>query len=123
MRVLSADSDEMTGGDDNDTFVFGPGHGNDIINDFTTDNAADNDRIDLSAFELEADDLVGMISVRGTGANAYVQIDLTSVDGGTIELAGVTDLDDLEATGGTTADEIDTLSVFDAEAGTGIFIL
>ena len=64
-----------------------------------------------------------MISVRGTGANAYVQIDLTSVDRGTIELAGVTDLDDLEATGGTTADEIDTLSVFDAEAGTGIFIL
>ena len=117
--VGGAGNDQMTGGIDTDTFVFGPGDGDDIINDL----AADADRIDLSAFGLDADDLVGMISVRGTGTNAYVQIDLTSVGGGTIELAGVTDVDDLEVTGGTTENMIDTLSVFDADTDTGLFIL
>ena len=117
--VGGAGNDQMTGDAGTDTFVFGPGHGDDIINDLTV---AD-DRIDLSAFGLDADDLVGMISVRGTGTNAYVRIDLTSVGGGTIELAGVTDVDDLEVTGGDTADMIDTLSVFNADDGTGIFIL
>ena len=45
--------------------------------------------IDLTAFDLDADDLAGLLSVRGEGDNARVVIDLRDVGGGTIELAGV----------------------------------
>ena len=95
----------MTGGTDADTFVFGPGHGDDIINDLVIGT----DRIDLSAFNLDADDLAGMISTRGSGDNARVVINLTSVGGGTIELTeqGNVDLLD-EATG--TVDDVDLTS-------------
>ena len=82
--------DEMTGGGVDtsagtgaDIFVFSPedGDGDDIINGF----AAAEDKIDLRAFGLDAEDLVPLISVRG-GA---IRIDLRSVGGGTIELAGL----------------------------------
>ena len=97
--------DEMTGNGGTDTFVFSPedGDGDDIINSFTV---AD-DKIDLSAFNLAAEDLIPLISVRG----GTVRIDLRSVGGGTIELGGVTDVDDLEVSGGATDNVIDTLSV------------
>ena len=97
--------DEMTGGGTDtsagtgaDIFVFSPedGDGDDIINGFTV---AD-DKIDLRAFDLDAEDLVPLISVRG-GA---IRIDLRSVGGGTIELAGVGDLDTLDDTTVTTGD-------------------
>ena len=126
-----AGADELTGGGGSDTFVFGPGHGDDIINDLTI--AADGDRIDLSAFGLDADDLAGMISTRGTGGdNPRVIINLTSVGGGTIELteqANVDLLDDAVDDPDTTPDEsadgvIQTLSVFDAtDNPDGVFIL
>ena len=135
--------DELTGGtititdgretfsDDSaiDIFVFGPKHGDDIINDFETAT----DRINLRAFDLDADDLVGMISTRGSGANERVIINLTSVGGGTIELANVSDIDALDAaTEDTGTDgQIDILSVWnDADSDgvvdaseAGIFIL
>ena len=130
-------NDELKGEAGTDTFIFSPGDGNahDIIDDFNKDQ----DAIDLSAFDIDADDLVGLISTRGTGANIRVQIDLRSVGGGTIELANITDLDDLEVSGGTTDNKIDTLSVWNddngdttadatdgngmVDAGEGIFIL
>ena len=106
-----AGDDELTGGTGADTFVFAPGHGNDIINDLSL---TDGDKIDLSAFNLEADDLVGMISTRGTGTNARVIINLTSVRGGTIELTEQDSLDDLDETGAdgvvTDNDTIDVLN-------------
>ena len=116
--------DEMTGGGvdtttaggtGHDIFVFSPedGDGDDIINGFT----AGEDKIDLRAFDLDAEDLVPLISVRG-GA---IRIDLRSVGGGTIELAGIGDLDTLDDTDTTltgsaaAADDnaINTLSEWD----------
>ena len=116
-----AGNDELNGdpnnGTDNDTFIFSPADGNahDIINDFDTAR----DAIDLSAFDLDADDLMapGVISTRGTGDNVRVQIDLRSFGGGTIELANVDDLDNLEVAGGATEDKIDTLSVWNDDDG------
>ena len=92
------DTDAATGGTGHDIFVFSPedGDGDDIINGFT----AAQDKIDLSAFGLDAEDLVPLISVRG-GA---IRIDLRSVGGGTIELAGVSDLDVLDVATGASAD-------------------
>ena len=90
-----AGDDELigcTGGHDADTFVFAPGHGDDIISDFEVGT----DRIDLSAFELDAEDLAGMISLRGTGDNIRAIIDLRSVGGGTIELADINSVTALE---------------------------
>ena len=56
--------------------------------------------IDLTAFGLDADDLAGMISTRGTGAdNVRVIINLSSVGGGTIELTEQDSVDDLDETG------------------------
>ena len=120
-----AGDDEMTGDGGSDTFVFSPddGDGDDIITGF----AVADDRIDLRAFNLDAEDLIPLISVRG----GTVRIDLRSVGGGTIEVGGVTDVDNLEVSGGTTEDKIDTLSVWTdtdndgvVETGeAGIFIL
>ena len=57
--VGGAGADEMTGNEGTDTFVFGLGHGADIIDDFTV---AD-DRINLAAFNLDEDDLIALIEV------------------------------------------------------------
>ena len=125
-----AGADELTGGGEADTFVFGPGHGDDIINDL----AIGTDRIDLSAFDLDADDLAGMISTRGTGDNARVIINLTSVGGGTIELTEQDSADDLDEATGASADgsitdqatdgAIQELNVYDMEDNSdGVFIL
>ena len=75
--------DVMTGGEGNDIFVFSPADtvGDDVITDFTV---AD-DKIDLSAFEIQADemdDLVESITVRGNS----IIIDLSDFEGGTITL-------------------------------------
>ena len=81
-------NDNLTGGAGNDIFVFSPddGYGEDVITDFST---AD-DMLNLSAFGIEEiADLVLFTTFRGNSA----VIDLTSLDGGTILLEGVTDLD------------------------------
>ena len=108
-----AGRDELTGNTGKDTFVFSPADGNahDIINDFST-SGDDRDRIDLSAFGLDAGDLVPLIETRGTtDTTRRVQIDLTSVGGGTIELANVRDLDLLDIEADNEDNDIDTLSV------------
>ena len=126
-----AGEDEMTGATgDTDIFIFSPedGAGHDIINSFDANATSTTNRIDLRAFNLDADDLIPLISVRGGSA----RIDLRSVGGGTIELVGValTALD-TDGTLSTTTDMIDGLSVWSdtdsdgmVESGEdGIFIL
>ena len=54
------------------------------------------DQIDLSAFDLDDEDLIPLISIRGNvpDGTARVVIDLRSVGGGSIEISDLTDLDD-----------------------------
>ena len=117
-----AGDDELTGGTEADTFVFAPGHGDDVINDL----AADADKIDLTAFDLDSDDLAGLLRTRGEGTNARVIIDLQDLGGGTIELVGIDSVDDLD-TDTTTADLATNgmldLAETDGVVDTGVFIL
>ena len=129
--VGGAGGDEMTGGAGVDTYVFAPGHGADIIDDFAIDTGADapDDRINLAAFGLDEDDLIALISTRGAGDNLRVQINLTSVGGGTIELNDVTTLESLgmvDANGNLTSLNILTDTDDNGMIGVaddGIFIL
>lgn len=91
-----AGNDELTGngGDDwlygnegDDTFIFGTGHGDDRIPDFTNDE----DLIDLSAFNLSGFDDLTITSISDS-----VRIDLSEHGGGTILLQNF-DLADLDA--------------------------
>ena len=109
-----AGADELTGGAGADTFVFAPGHGDDIINDLAIGTGGTlADRIDLSAFDLDADDLAGMISTRGTDDNARVIINLSSIGGGTIELTEQANVDLLDEA----EDDIDTSNVNESSDG------
>ena len=89
-----AGDDLLFGGAGNDTFVFEPGHGNDAIWAFE----ADDDIIDLSSFgiELTWDSLQDNFS---TGYNFlfgnYVELDLSEFGGGTIQIWGVSSIDQL----------------------------
>ena len=117
-----AGDDELTGGDDNDTFVFAPGDGDDVINDFNTGE----NMIDLTAFDLDADDLAGLMRTRGEGAaNVRVIIDLSDHGGGTIELVGVDDIDDLDALDPAdgTNDMFDLGTDAEGDVDTGVFII
>ena len=85
-----AGADLLLGGTGNDIFVIGPGGGDDIISDFN-DNE---DRIDLTAFDLtDFDDL----TLTAVPARRSVIVDMSAYDGGTIYLSGV-DIADLDAT-------------------------
>ena len=129
--IGGAGGDELVGGGGIDTFVFAPGHGDDIIDDFAVGANVDDpdDRINLAAFNLDEDDVISLIEVRGTDDNIRIQINLTSVGGGTIELNGVTSLDTLGEVDGmgnlisldllTDSDENGMITVADD----GIFIL
>ena len=109
-----AGDDDLTGGGGSDTFVFAPGHGDDVI----IDAIADTEKIDLSAFDLDADTLVELISVR----SGRVQIDLRDVGGGTIELAANAALTALDSDATLDADgNIDGLSVAIDANGDGDF--
>ena len=115
--IGGAGDDDLYGGtgyeNDINIFVFSPkdGRGSDIIFDFDKDN----DRIDLSAFNLRASDLVSLIDQRGTGNSARLEIDLSSHGGSKIDLRGNLTLDDLDAAAGDAdnkTDEIGKLSVW-----------
>ncbi len=108
-----AGDDDLTGGGGNDTFVFAAGHGDDVI----IDAIAATEKIDLSAFDLDADDLIELISVR----SGRVQIDLRSVGGGTIELAANADLTALDSNTTLVEGAIDGLSVAIDANGDGDF--
>ena len=87
-RLISGqDTNRLTGGGGADTFVFSPVDGDAVVTDFE----GDNDRIDLSYFDIETIDEVTMI-VGDDG----VTIDLTDMDGGTVLLAGLTELPDAD---------------------------
>ena len=122
-----AGDDELTGGADSadggDTFVFAPGHGDDIINDLSV---TDGDKINLMAFGLDSDDLAGLLSVRGQGGNARVIVDLRDHGGGTIELAGITDIDTLDTGTAVANDMLDleeTTTDGVTTVDTGVFIV
>ena len=70
-------ADRLYGNEDGDTFIFGAGHGDDRIFDFTNDE----DQIDLSAFSLSGFDELTITSISDS-----VKIDLTEHGGGTILL-------------------------------------
>ena len=115
MLIGLAGDDDLTGGAGNDTFVFSTADSgdSDAILDY-----ADGDQIDLSAFDITAEQLLGAITLRGAGQEAYVVVNLTDFGGGRITMANVSDLDTLD-TEATDNDMIDTLSVGDD----GIFII
>ena len=72
--------DQLDGGPGLDTFVFAPGDGADEITDFTSGE----DRIDLSAFELDSAEAVTV-----TDQADGVSLDLPGQDGGSVLLAGL----------------------------------
>ncbi len=86
-----AGDDDLHGGEGIDTFVFAPGNGSDVIlgGGFTIGGSGSagtgNDRIDLSAFDVDPDDLGDLINDR-TG-NAV--INLEDYGGGRITIIGV----------------------------------
>ena len=82
----TTDDETLSGEAGADTFVFGPGHGNDVITNF----ANGEDRIDLRAFPIP-----GFADLTITSNDSGVTIDLTAFGGGTILLEGVS-LDDLD---------------------------
>ena len=77
--------DVMTGAaGSTDTFVFAPGHGNDVVSGFSTTGTID--KIDLSAFNIEDEDLAALVSIRtGTGNTI---INLEDYGGGRITVQG-----------------------------------
>ena len=118
-----AGDDDLNGGDGADTFVFSTEDSgdSDAILDWAT-----GDQIDLSAFDITAEQLLGAITLRGAGDEAYVVVNLTDFGGGRITIANVSDLDTLDtdtAAGLATNDMIDFGMNEDGSVDTGAFIL
>lgn len=122
--IAGAGDDQITisaGG--NDTLVFSPedGDGDDTVIGFTASTAdSPGDKIDLSAFDLTAEELMAGIDLFG----GNVRIDLTEHGGGKIVLNGVIDIDSVDvATGDADTDgELDMVSIV-GEDGSGVFII
>ena len=122
--------DDLSGGAGTNTFVFSPmdgGGDSDAILDWDTGT---NNRIDLSAFELTPEQVIGAIELRGTGDNAYTVINLTEFGGGRITINDITSLDELDEATDTgppdlTSDGvIQELNEYDAtDNADGVFIL
>ena len=102
LHVSTNEDETLTGGDSADTFVFGQGHGNDVISGFTNGE----DLIDLTQFPA----ISGFSDLTVTSDENGVTIDLTAHGGGTILLQGF-HIDDLDASdfvfpiAGTTGDD------------------
>ena len=102
LHVSTNEDETLTGGDGADTFVFGQGHGNDVISGFTNGE----DLIDLTQFPA----ISGFSDLTVTSDENGVTIDLTAHGGGTILLQGF-HIDDLDASdfvfpiAGTTGDD------------------
>ena len=127
-----AGDDDLTGGGGIDTFVFGPDSGSDVIIDIqvaptpageTTARAGDGDYIDLTAFGIDPDDLMGLLSERA----GNVVVNLEDYGGGRITIQDQT-ITGLTATDGIALVLNDTngalAGIGDGEGATdGIFIL
>ena len=107
-----AGDDDLSGNAGADTFVFSTADSgdSDAILDYD-----EGDMIDLSAFDdLTAEQVIGAITLRGSGNEAYVVINLTEFGGGRITIDNINDLDTLDAasvTGdGENDDTINTLN-------------
>ena len=115
-------NDDLSGGGEADTFVFSTADAgdSDAILDF-----ADGDKIDLSAFELTAEQVIAAATLRGTGEDAYVVINLEAHGGGRITLQDVDSLDDLDSAvdDTTTAGVDESADGVIQELNTDIFIL
>ena len=111
-----AGDDILTGGDGDDTFVFSPadGNGDDVITDFSV---ADGDMINLKAFgDLKVDIDAGNVDISDLiyTRSSSVIIDLSSYDGGKIEI---------ETDDAGTATDLEVQLGDDTVDGMGIFIL
>ena len=85
--------DDLTGGVGNDTFVFNMDNGSDIILGFEAGDAGadlstdgSGDKIDLSAFNIDDDELAGLLSDRASN----VIVNLEDYGGGRITIQGTT---------------------------------
>ena len=116
-------NDDLNGEGGNDTFVFSTADAgdSDAILDFAT-----GDMIDLSAFDLTAEQVIAATTLRGTGTGAYAVINLEAHGGGRITIEDVSSLDQLDSATGASADGSITDQATDGaiqELDTGIFIL
>ncbi|GET40678.1 DUF11 domain-containing protein [Microseira wollei] len=84
--------DNLTGGSGNDTFVFGADFGNDIITDFISQDkiALSQLNISSSALDSNGDGIINAIDNLADLIGGSLKLDLTSLNGGTISLTGVT---------------------------------
>ena len=136
-----AGDDTLNGGDGEDTLTGGSGNddlngegGNDTFV-FSTEDAGDSDAIldyaagdmiDLSAFDLTAEQVIAATTLRGTGTGAYAVINLEAHGGGRITIEDVSTLDDLDSATGASDDGSITDQAADGaiqELNTDIFIL
>ena len=116
-------NDDLNGNGGNDTFVFSTADAgdSDAILDYTA-----GDKIDLSAFDLTAEQVIAATTLRGTGDGAYAVINLEAHGGGRITIEDVSSLDQLDSATGASADGSITDQATDGaiqELNTDIFIL
>ncbi len=111
-----AGDDDLSGGTEGDTFVFSTADSGDSDAILDWDEG---DKIDLSAFDLTADQVIGAITLRGSGDDAYVVINLTEFGGGRITIDDLNDLDDLDSASGESDNTVGVIDTLDE----GIFIL
>ncbi len=87
-------ADTMTGGGGGDTFVFLSGFGDDRIEDFDAAPGDGHDLLDISAFQVAADDFEKRVTITDAGADTLIKIDAGAdgiTPGQTILLAGIGD--------------------------------
>ncbi|WP_302172817.1 peroxidase family protein [uncultured Hydrogenophaga sp.] len=89
-------NDSLTGGADNDIFVFGNNFGSDFVQGFDANPTGGQDQIDLSAFDIAADQFAGRVTIQGIGTTITQVTVSDGVDangnamvGGQITLVGV----------------------------------
>ncbi|MEQ9238776.1 MAG: hypothetical protein RIG66_32360, partial [Coleofasciculus sp. E2-BRE-01] len=84
--------DLLSGQEGQDTFVFGASFGNDTITDFESLDKLDFSELDLAVTDLDSnsDMVVDANDTLASLTNGNLMIDLTSLNGGTLELTGVT---------------------------------
>ena len=112
-----AGDDDLNGGGGANTFVFSTADSgdSDAVLDWT---AGTGNKIDLQAFDLTPEQVIGAITLRGTGTDAYVVINLTDFGGGRITIDDISDLDALDSDSGE-SDNTTAIETLDE----GIFIL